>query len=874
MITSNELRYFFLDFFKKRSHTLVKSSSLVPSSDPTLMFTNSGMVQFKDVFTGKDSRSYSTAASIQKCVRAGGKHNDLQNVGHTKRHLTFFEMLGNFSFGDYFKEEAIKYAWEFLTKELKLDSNRLYITVYHDDHEAFKIWKKVSSFEDAKIIKIATKDNFWAMGDTGPCGPCTEIFYDQGAPLLGGLPGTKDQDGDRYIEIWNLVFMQYEQLQSGEMRNLLKKSVDTGMGLERLAGILQGTHDNFETDVLQTLIKLIEDITSTKTSIAHRVISDHLRSSAFLIADGVVPSNEGRGYVLRRIIRRAVRYIPHLNYKNPLLHQLVGILTAEMGSAYPELVANQGLIAEVLKHEEEVFADTLDRGLYLLEAEIKNLEPGSVLSGKTAFKLHDTYGFPVDLTEDILKEKNILLDMKEFEEAMAFQKTMARASWSGSGGNAVQDIWFSIKERSGQSEFVGYSETSSKGIITALVQNGVECSSITNAQEFYLIANQTPFYAESGGQMGDIGIITIDGSANIQVIYTEKPLSGLHAHKCLLITGQINVGDTAHFAINIQHREGLKRNHTATHLLHSSLRQNLGPHVVQKGSLVAHNKLRFDFSHKAPVARQMLDAIENHVNGLILKDFEVKTEVMSQDEALHTGAMALFGEKYEDSVRVVSVVDVDLPHSIELCGGTHVDSLGKIGLFKILSDTAVSAGIRRIEAITGEQSLERAQKDYNALKDIATQLQANEKELQAKLDQLIKENKRLSKIEAKLKRKDVGILVKDAHLTNLGKIRFLTNHCSDADADVNEVRELVQSHALNHQDTVTAIFVFSEDKLVIICSVSKSLHPQISAKDIITMLLNIAGGKGGGSVLIAQGTCNKEQDIKILKSSIEAYLKT
>lgn len=873
MKTTNEIRNLFLDYFKKNDHTTVPSSSLVPSNDPTLMFTNAGMVQFKDVFTGKESRQYVRAASSQKCVRAGGKHNDLENVGHTKRHLTFFEMLGNFSFGDYFKKEAIKYAWDFITKELAINKEKLYLTVYHNDDEAFNAWKQITGFEDSKIIKISTNDNFWSMGDVGPCGPCSEIFYDQGDRYFGGLPGTKDQDGDRYVEIWNLVFMQYEQLSSGELVSLPKKSIDTGMGLERISAVVQGVYDNFAIDIFQSIINAIEDITSVKAlnNPAHRVIADHLRSTSFLIADGVMPSNEGRGYVLRRIIRRAVRYVNNIGYKTPLLHQLIPILTEEMGGSHPELIKNNGLILDLLKQEEEMFITTLDRGLKLLNSAVSDLGSGAILPGDVSFKLHDTYGFPIDLTQDILKEKNITVDLDGFNQHMQVQKERARTAWAGSGEEAVKDIWFSLKEKFGKTEFVGYATTKAKGNIIALIQNNAEVDSIDNNNEFYLIANQTPFYGEAGGQLGDVGIISID-KTEVTVLDTQKPLPGLHVHLCKLSKGKIKAGGEADFIVNEEYRNNLRRNHTATHLLHAALKNKLGNYVVQKGSLVASDKLRFDFSNKDAISRAKLDEIEAEVNSYIFKDIEVKTKIMKYTEALESGAVALFGEKYEEDVRVVSVAEEDLNHSIELCGGTHVARLGEIGLFKIVYESSIAAGIRRIEAVTAAQALMHFQKSTNLVKDISGRLQAKEEEIMPRIDDLIAAKKSLEKELSKTKNAQIGDALKQMPAKQIGKIKFVSDKFSNL--DLGELRNLAQQYVLNNPATVMLLFNSLEDKLGFISAVSKDLQGIIKANEVMDLVNKALSGKGGGSPLIAQGTADVGGVAKIAEVlvAVESFL--
>jgi alanyl-tRNA synthetase len=707
--STNHIRSEFINYFVKNDHTEVHASSLIPHNDPSLMFVNSGMVQFKNVFTGLEIRDYNRATSSQKSVRAGGKHNDLENVGYTARHHTFFEMLGNFSFGDYFKEKAIFYAWDLLTKNFALDKNKLYVTVYHTDDEALNLWKKIAALPDERIIRITTNDNFWSMGDTGPCGPCSEIFYDHGPHIPGGLPGTPEQDGDRYIEIWNMVFMQFEQVDKETRLELPKKSIDTGMGLERIAAVLQGVHDNYDIDLFKELIATSEELTKSKAEgsakFSHRVIADHLRSSAFLIADGVMPSNEGRGYVLRRIMRRAMRHVHILGAKEPLMYRLLPTLVSLMGEAYPELKRAEDFISAIFKQEEERFRTTLDRGLKLVEEETTHIQSGGVFSGDVAFKLYDTYGFPLDLTEDILKSKNISIDHDEFRNKMNEQKDRARKAWSGSGEAKTDSLWFDIQSAHGATEFLGYSITEAQATALDLIVDKKSIESINeHGTPFILIANQTPFYGESGGQMGDIGTIILD-HAHIKVTDTKKHLGNIHAHYCILEKGSINKGDIVTLKIDIVHRNNIRANHSATHILHAVLRETLGKHISQKGSLVAEHRLRFDISHPSSITQEQKILIEDKVNHIIMQNSEVKTVLMSTEDAITQGAMALFGEKYDSEVRVVSMGprqhSDDQEYSIELCGGTHVKRTGDIGAFKIVSESAIAAGIRRIEAVTG-----------------------------------------------------------------------------------------------------------------------------------------------------------------------------
>lgn len=862
MKNTRDIRSSFLSFFKKYNHEIVPSISTVPKNDPSMMFTNSGMVQFKDVFLGKETRDYTRAVSSQKCVRAGGKHNDLENVGYTKRHLTFFEMLGNFSFGDYFKENAIKYAWEFITKELSLDVNRIYITVYHTDYESLKLWKKITNFDDSKIIKIKTNDNFWSMGSAGPCGPCSEIFYDQGDEFFGGLPGTKDEDGDRYVEIWNLVFMQNEMLQSGKMVDLPKRCIDTGMGLERISAITQGVFDNFETDSMRAIIDAISDITLRKFdgNTAHKIIADHLRSSAFLIADGVLPSNEGRGYVLRRILRRAIRQVQQrLGYSDLLMHQLVPALSHEMQESYPELMTNKEFISDVLKNEEQSFRSTLDKGIHLLNKETALLSKNSTLSGKVAFKLHDTYGFPVDLTQCILQEQSISVDMDGFNEEMQMQKSRAREAWSGSGEISIQEEWFDIKSQHGSTEFLGYDTTNAKGTVLAILHDDKAVGSAGKNDEVWVVLDQTPFYGESGGQLGDVGAMYADVDTNseikvlIEVKDTKKPLSEIYAHKCLIKSGFINVGDVLKLSVNVKYRNALRRNHTATHLLHSALRSDVSSHISQKGSLVADDKLRFDFSCQQSISREQLDAIELKINKMILENYEVKTQIMKYEDAVKSGAMALFGEKYASEVRVISIDEpntCDL-RSIELCGGTHVSRLGEIGVFKILSEASIAAGIRRIEASTGDYAFSTLQQSYGLLKDISMSLQVKEVEVLHKIAEILSEKKALEKEVAKSKQKNLSSLIGPGKMQKVGDINVLCD--TFMDISVEDLRNAAQSYVTSNSDVVLVIFASFANKLGLICGVSKSLHNKLKAADLLKNIGKIISVKGGGGPLIAQG---------------------
>jgi alanyl-tRNA synthetase len=756
--STNQIRSEFINYFVKNDHTEVHASSLIPHNDPSLMFVNSGMVQFKNVFTGLEKRDYARATSSQKSVRAGGKHNDLDNVGYTARHHTFFEMLGNFSFGDYFKEKAIYYAWDLLTKEFSLDKSKLYVTVYHTDDEAANFWKKIANLSDDRIIRITTNDNFWSMGDTGPCGPCSEIFYDHGPHIPGGLPGTPEQDGDRYIEIWNMVFMQYEQVDKNTRIELPKKSIDTGMGLERIAAVLQGVHDNYDIDLFKEIISASENLTKTKAigdaKFSHRVIADHLRSCAFLVADGVMPSNEGRGYVLRRIMRRAMRHAHILGAKEPLMYRLLPTLVGLMGEAYPELKRAEDFVSAIFKQEEERFRTTLDRGLKLVEEESSALKSGGIFSGEVAFKLYDTYGFPLDLTEDILKSKDIRVDSDEFHTKMQEQKERARKSWSGSGEAKTDGLWFDIQSAHGGTEFLGYSLTEAQGTVLDLVSDSERKESISeHGAKFILITNQTPFYGESGGQMGDIGSIISD-NAKIKVTDTKKYLGNIFAHYCNLESGSVSKGDIVTLKIDIEHRDNIRANHSATHILHAVLREVLGKHVTQKGSLVAEDRLRFDISHPNAISLEDRAIIEDKVNKIIRENSEVKTVLMSTEDAISKGAMALFGEKYDSEVRVVSMglknTDEN-EYSVELCGGTHVSHTGDIGSFKIISENAIAAGVRRIEAVTGVHVIDYLRQTEALLTNIVDTLKVGRAEVLEKLTSLIESNKASEKALSELK---------------------------------------------------------------------------------------------------------------------------
>lgn len=852
----NDIRSAFLNYFESNEHQIVDSSPLVPNNDPTLMFVAAGMVPFKNLFTGLETRNYKRAVSSQKCVRAGGKHNDLDNVGYTSRHHTFFEMLGNFSFGDYFKEHAIELAWNLLTKEFGLNNDKLTITVFHDDDEAYDLWKKIAGLRDEKIIRIATSDNFWAMGDTGPCGPCSEIFYDHGDHLFGGPPGSPDEDGDRFVEIWNLVFMQYEQITKEQRQNLPSPSIDTGMGLERIAAVLQGTHDNYEIDLFKTLIGASEELTHTKATgdnqASHRVIADHLRASSFLIADGVLPSNEGRGYVLRRIMRRAMRHASLLGMEEPLMHQLVPSLTGQMGTAYPELVRAEPLITETLELEETRFRKTLKRGLGLLEEATADLGEGDELAGDTAFKLHDTYGFPLDLTQDALRRRGITVDEVGFDEAMDAQKAAARASWAGSGDAADEVIWYKIREREGATEFLGYKNEKAEGVVQAIVIDGAEIQKAGKGEAVAIVVNQTPFYGESGGQTGDAGIISFEGG-EVAISVTRKKGEGLHVHYGTVSDGELSVGDNVALKIDHTRRSGVRANHSATHLLHEALRQVLGDHVVQKGSLVAPDRLRFDFSHPKPVSAEEMARVEAIANTIVRQSAPVSTRLMAVDDAIEAGAMALFGEKYGDEVRVVSMgtaVEGDKTsktYSLELCGGTHVRNTGEIGLIRSLGDSAVSAGVRRIEALTADHALNYLEEQETLVNDIASVLKVAPAQTLQRVSTLVEERKRLERelSDAKKKLALGGGSDEATQAKDIGGIKFIGRVVEGISP--KELKGLVDDAKKSLGSGIVAIAAASEDgKAAIVVGVSADLTGSYNAVDLVRLASSIVGGKGGG----------------------------
>ncbi len=854
----NEIRSTFLDYFKKNGHEVVQSSPLVPRNDPTLMFTNAGMVQFKNVFTGLEQRPYSTAATAQKCVRAGGKHNDLDNVGYTARHHTFFEMLGNFSFGDYFKERAIELAWNLITKDFAIDAKRLLVTVYHTDDEAFGLWKKIAGLSDDRIIRIPTSDNFWAMGDTGPCGPCSEIFYDHGDHIWGGPPGSKDEDGDRFIEIWNLVFMQYEQVTKEERVNLPRPSIDTGMGLERVAALLQGKHDNYDIDLFRALIAASEEATGVKAEgdqrASHRVIADHLRASAFLIADGVLPSNEGRGYVLRRIMRRAMRHAQLLGARDPLMWKLLPALVGQMGRAYPELLRAEALISETLKLEETRFRKTLERGLGLLSDASADLSDGDQFNGETAFKLYDTYGFPLDLTQDALRAKGVSVDTAAFTAAMERQKAEARASWSGSGDKATETIWYELREKLGATEFLGYDTETAEGVVLAIVRDGKVIAEAATGETVQIVLNQTPFYGESGGQMGDTGVIVADG-AKLVVTDTQKRGEGVFVHACTVEDGTLKTGDAVALTVDHGRRSRLRANHSATHLLHEALREVLGTHVAQKGSLVAPERLRFDVSHPKPMTAEELKVVEEMANEIIVQNTAVTTRLMSVDDAIAEGAMALFGEKYGDEVRVVSMGQglrgskANRPYSVELCGGTHVGATGEIGLVRIVGESAVGAGVRRLEALTGVSALAYLNEQDERVKALATTLKVQPQDVAARVEALMDERRKLERelTEAKKKLALGGGEAGGAadQVQEIAGIKFLGKVVTGVDP--KDLKSLADDGKKSLGSGVVAfIGVSSDGKASAVVAVTDDLTAKVSAVDLVRVASAALGGKGGG----------------------------
>ena len=884
--TLQNVRKSFLDYFSNKNHQIVDSSNLVPNNDPTLMFTNSGMVQFKNVFTGLEKRGYKRAATSQKCVRAGGKHNDLENVGYTPIHHTFFEMLGNFSFGDYFKDVAIELAWNLITKEFKIPKNKLSVSVYADDKESFDLWKKIAGLPENRIYKIATNDNFWSMGDLGPCGPCSEIFYDHGEHLKGGPPGSKDQDGDRFIEIWNLVFMQFEQVSKHKKIDLPKPSVDTGMGLERISALLQGTHDNYETDHFKTLIKVSANLTKTKITeeniASHRVIADHLRASTFLIAEGVLPSNEGRGYVLRRIMRRGMRHSHTLGSKEPIFYKIVPTLIQEMSDTYPELKRAESLITEILKTEEEKFSILLTRGMKILDENLSKVK-NNQLPGDLAFKLYDTYGFPLDLTQDILKNIKMSVDVSGFDKAMSKRKQSTKLAWKGSGDEAVDKIWFSLREKIGATEFLGYEHDKSEGMVLSLIKKGKEVEEINEGDEAALVTNQTPFYGESGGQIGDIGSIS-NSKSHFQVIDTQKKLGDLYVHHGKLISGKIKIEDTVNLSINSERRTNIRAYHSATHLLHEALRRTLGKHVIQKGSYVGSDRLRFDFSHTKPIEKNEVKKIEDYVNKMVKSDSEVRTRLMTPKEAVNNGALALFGEKYGDEVRVLSMGnDQDKYFSTELCGGTHVKNTSEIGDFKIVDQSAIAAGVRRFEALRSIQLASYLKKKKKASDDFykitSDKIKNLEKEMNALgqkpivLDTL-PDNEKIKKLSKQLEQIKIKLILKDKTKNQIKdeiikgiNVRFQVIK----DFPSKELRSLIDQGKKDLKEGIVIIYTVITNKVGIAVGVTSSLTKNYNAVELVKLGSSVIGGTGGGGRNdFAQGGGNQSDKIK---KSYQAIIK-
>ena len=859
MKTLADIRSTYLNYFEKQGHTVVPSSPLVPRNDPTLMFVNSGMVQFKNVFTGLETRPYKRATTAQKCVRAGGKHNDLENVGYTARHHTFFEMLGNFSFGDYFKPDAIEFAWELVTKHFGLQKDRLLVTVYHEDDQAAQLWKKIAGFSDDKIIRIKTDANFWRMGDIGPCGPCSEIFIDQGDKLQGGPPGSPDEDGDRFLEFWNLVFMQFEEQPGGKRIVLPKPSVDTGMGLERVAAIMQGVTSNYDIDLFKAIIGATAELVKVDPNgvqkPSFRVIADHLRATSFLIADGVLPGNEGRGYVLRRIMRRGMRHAHRLGAKDPLIYKLVPELIKQMGAAYPELIRAETLITETLKLEETRFKSMLDRGLKLLDEETGKLQKNQDLPGAVAFKLYDTFGFPLDLTQDVLRGSDQKVDVKGFEDAMAKQKAAARAAWSGSGQTGTAKLWFEIREEVGSTDFLGYSTEKAEGQITALTKDGVRVTSGKEGDKIELIVNQTPFYGESGGQMGDTGRITTPNGASLKILDTQKEAETVFVHYGLIEKGSIKVGDLTVMEVDGERRSNIRAHHSATHLLHEALRRKLGGHVTQKGSLVAPDRLRFDFSQPTPISTEALTEIEAEVNSRIRHNDEVLTSLMSPDEAMGQGAMALFGEKYGDEVRVLFMGGREEKNdkgkeffSVELCGGTHVKRTGDIAVFKIVSESAVAAGIRRIEAVTGPAALAYYDAHEKILATAAETLKASVTDIPGRVAQLMDERKKLEREVADLRRQvALGGTSSSGALEapkQINGVNFISRVLKDVPA--KDLKPMADTFKAQVKSGVVALVGSFEDKVSIVVAVTEDLIKEISAVELVKIGAEPIGGKGGG----------------------------
>ena len=879
MSNVNDIRSKFLSYFSQNGHEEVSSSPLVPENDPTLMFTNAGMVQFKNVFTGMEHRDYQRAVTSQKCVRAGGKHNDLENVGYTARHHTFFEMLGNFSFGDYFKDQAIEFAWNLITKEYALNPNKMLVTVYHEDEEALSLWKKIAGLSDDRIIRISTSDNFWSMGDLGPCGPCSEIFYDHGEHIPGGPPGSADEDGDRFIEIWNLVFMQYEQTEAGRI-DLPKPSIDTGMGLERIAAVLQGKHDNYDIDLMRALVEASAQISKTEVdgqqSVSHRVVADHLRSVGFLIADGVLPSNEGRGYVLRRIMRRAMRHLHQLGCEEPVMHKLVPSLVQEMGGHYPELYRAEALISQTIELEETRFKDTLSRGLKILQEELHASSGKKILAGSTAFKLYDTYGFPLDLTQDYLRGYDWQVDVDGFDKAMLAQKNAARAAWIGSGGKIEGKIFLELADKNGGTEFLGYNQVSSQGVVTNILSDNTQINRASQNDDVIIITNQTPFYAESGGQVGDVGSFSWqDGAASV---HNTTKTASLFLHHCKIIKGSLSPGQPIQMDIDISRRDSLRANHSATHLLHEALRLTLGDHVAQKGSLVAPDRLRFDFSHNEAVKSDKLDVIEDIVNHHIQMNSPVDTRIMTPEMAIAEGAMALFGEKYGDEVRVVTMGGEDESHnksawSVELCGGTHVNRTGDIGSFKIISESAVGGGVRRIEAVSQNAARRWFSERETILDKTATLLKSKIELVPDRVANLLIEKKKLEAEITQLRQKIAtgGFSAENRDSEKIGDTTFIGRIVEDTPA--KELKPLADQLRLNATKTVICLAAIQNDKISIVVALTPDCEGEHDAVGLVRIAADAIGGTGGGGRFdMAQAGGNKPENANAALESVRQAL--
>ncbi len=879
MSNVNDIRSKFLSYFSQNGHEEVSSSPLVPENDPTLMFTNAGMVQFKNVFTGVEHRDYQRAVTSQKCVRAGGKHNDLENVGYTARHHTFFEMLGNFSFGDYFKDQAIELAWNLITKEYALNPNKLLVTVYHEDEEALSLWKKIAGLSDDRIIRISTSDNFWSMGDLGPCGPCSEIFYDHGEHIPGGPPGSADEDGDRFIEIWNLVFMQYEQTEAGRI-DLPKPSIDTGMGLERIAAVLQGKHDNYDIDLMRALVEASAQISKTEVdgqqSVSHRVVADHLRSVGFLIADGVLPSNEGRGYVLRRIMRRAMRHLHQLGCEEPVMHKLVPSLVQEMGGHYPELYRAEALISQTIELEETRFKDTLSRGLKILQEELHASSGKKILAGSTAFKLYDTYGFPLDLTQDYLRGYDWQVDVDGFDKAMLAQKNAARAAWIGSGGKIEGKIFLELADKNGGTEFLGYNQVSSQGVVTNILSDNTQINRASQNDDVIIITNQTPFYAESGGQVGDVGSFSWqDGAASV---HNTTKTASLFLHHCKITKGSLSPGQPIQMDVDISRRDSLRANHSSTHLLHEALRLTLGDHVAQKGSLVAPDRLRFDFSHNEAVKSDKLDVIEDIVNHHIQMNSPVDTRIMTPEMAIAEGAMALFGEKYGDEVRVVTMGGEDESHnksawSVELCGGTHVNRTGDIGSFKIISESAVGGGVRRIEAVSQNAARRWFSERETILDKTATLLKSKIELVPDRVANLLIEKKKLEAEITQLRQKIAtgGFSAENRDSEKIGDTTFIGRIVEDTPA--KELKPLADQLRLNATKTVICLAAIQNDKISIVVALTPDCEGDYDAVGLVRIAADAIGGTGGGGRFdMAQAGGNKPENANAALESVKQAL--